>query len=270
MSGRTDTTRCRGTASRPKPLFVTTTTILVLYYSYSKHMMVGVKSFTRNTFTMRRRAAIGTPTSYVPTSMMVTSRSCSSLSSTTKTKNQRKSQPYVESYEEQQVREFWESYPFRIATNLVDSIVDLNSNKNCRNSRNRMWLEKISNHLDNISGEPQSDYEDLFDDIYYNNTNRPRAPTTRRHVTTNNSLPENDTIQLTTENKRSIVRSYQLQIAYRGDAFCGFQIQPNNPNQPSVQGVLEDHLTEILYPPELFVRHDGNVSSSDLLAQINR
>jgi tRNA pseudouridine(38-40) synthase len=45
-----------------------------------------------------------------------------------------------------------------------------------------------------------------------------------------------------TQDERDNLRSFCLRVAYRGDAFCGWQTQPNNEEQPSVQKTLENYL----------------------------
>eukprot|EP00529_Nitzschia_sp_RCC80_P002159 CAMPEP_0113522430 /NCGR_PEP_ID=MMETSP0014_2-20120614/45185_1 /TAXON_ID=2857 /ORGANISM="Nitzschia sp." /LENGTH=555 /DNA_ID=CAMNT_0000420487 /DNA_START=1 /DNA_END=1668 /DNA_ORIENTATION=- /assembly_acc=CAM_ASM_000159 len=160
-------------------------------------------------------------------------------------------QPYVERYEEYVVRKFWELQSFETSSNLVESIVQsYNQNNHDRRRKRRFWLQKVplsslcGDGLDHESQNP-SGYEDLFDNVY-SVCKQPGADEDEDETTrtsdkacgssnNNNNHKNNDhTIHL------------RLKVAYVGDAFCGYQVQIKN-NLPSIQGTLEDCLTEIMY-----------------------
>lgn len=150
-------------------------------------------------------------------------------------KYRRRTRPYVETQEEQLVRQFWEVQPFETATRLVDSVL-----ANDGNQPSRLYLKKIpiEDRTDLVdSSSVKSGFEALFDPIYVCGCLKSSDEVHR--------MGEANALQYNTTEK---MRHFRLQVAYRGDAFCGWQVQTNNKEQPSVQGALEDCLTALLYP----------------------
>ena len=158
--------------------------------------------------------------------------------------------PYVETYEHYIVGQFWESQSFDTSRRIVDSIIDLNSNVDGACRKQRLWLQKLPSKPchNGIAVESKTGYEDLFDNIYI-----------QQHPKEDDSIDGRETGEVSCESSelngpshqnqsQDKVQHFKIQVAYRGDAFCGYQIQPKNKHQPSVQETLESCLTDILYP----------------------
>jgi tRNA pseudouridine(38-40) synthase len=128
----------------------------------------------------------------------------------------------VETIEEQQMRELWETDPFRVARFVVDSAIMYREDDTTINQN--ALLQKISPFSSDSSSKPLSGFEYLFDPLYVPNGFRFQS---RPYKATD---------------KKDKVQHFRLRVAYRGDSFCGWQTQPNNQQLPSVQKTLEDCL----------------------------
>jgi tRNA pseudouridine38-40 synthase len=114
---------------------------------------------------------------------------------------------YVENFDEQQVRELWETDPFDTANSIVDKVL--------KEGFSEIALSK------RLGGPlPSSGYEDYFDPLY----NKPKG------------------WEPSETNPRDKCRHFLVSICYRGDNFCGWQRQPNNKMAPSVEQTVEDWL----------------------------
>ncbi|KAL3921034.1 MAG: hypothetical protein SGILL_002968 [Bacillariaceae sp.] len=135
--------------------------------------------------------------------------------------------PYVESFSELTLRELWQEDPFEIASLVVDNVIS-----NQQSDNNGPLLQRVECLDDNNPDTTPisrplspSGYEHMFDTLY--------NPSFQFQFPRSNE---------TLEEKRDNLRSFCLRVAYRGDAFCGWQTQLNNEVQPSVQKTLETYL----------------------------
>ena len=165
-------------------------------------------------------------------------------------------QPYVERYEEYVVRKFFELQSFETSTNLVASIVKTYNHKSYNRRKSRLWLEKVllsSFPSDGVHRENRnlSGYEDLFDDIYNvherlsddDDDDDSDSETTCKSDKARSGSSSNTKNH---HNNNDHTIHLRLKVAYVGDVFCGYQVQMDN-NRPSIQGTLEDCLTDIIY-----------------------
>jgi tRNA pseudouridine(38-40) synthase len=165
---------------------------------------------------------------------------------------------YVESYEEQRLRLWWELDPFSIASDIVNSVLLLapttTTNNSKNNNDNHGCTIPLLHRLDGTSfyketssftsatkstGSMATGYEDLFHVLYSSPLN------------INNTLDNHDgknipVEKVTTKPNEKVQQHFALTMAYRGDDFCGWQRQPNNMIQPSVQATVEDSLQSML------------------------
>ena len=150
--------------------------------------------------------------------------------------------PYVETYEEQQLR-LWllECEPFVTAQRVVSSVLDLpGQGRNISNkSMNQPLLRrlKMSDASDCLSASDEklnklTGYEDLFQTFYSHGCGSSAMK---------ESLPT-----LFSSNPDEKVQHFALVVAYHGDDFCGWQRQPNNKEKNSVQAMLEDSLQTLM------------------------
>jgi tRNA pseudouridine(38-40) synthase len=165
---------------------------------------------------------------------------------------------YVESYEEQRLRLWWELDPFSIASDIVNSVLLLapttTNNNNDNNSNHQGCTIPLLHRLDGTSFFKQASsstatnkrtasmatrYEDLFHVLYSGRLNINN--TLDNHDGENNPVEE-----VTIKPNEKVQQHFALTMAYRGDDFCGWQRQPNNSIQPSVQAIVEDSLQAML------------------------
>lgn len=137
-----------------------------------------------------------------------------------------------ETREEQLLRCLWEQEPFDSVHRLVSSIVAVNNSSFSRN--NQPWLSRYS--WDGEEETPMApELSQLFDRLFEPNSGRSNAA----------DSSVNDPF-FDTHDRNGMQQKYQanfaLEIAYKGDDFCGWQTQPNNYDRPSVQQTLEDWL----------------------------
>jgi len=186
--------------------------------------------------------------------------------------------PFVETFEEQTVRELWEKDPFdgnECVVNTVITACGNNSNNDCESTA---FLTPVVNsgHHGPMHPPSLSGYEDSFDPIYKPRSDRNDLdPTTSDIVdtgsggdggggcggTTVEDNKESRTVEATTafiaastfawipsknnNNKTEKMQNFYLQVAYNGSTFCGWQTQLKNFDKPSVQRTLEEWLTEL-------------------------
>ena len=160
-------------------------------------------------------------------------------------------QPYVERYEEYVVRKFFELQSFETSTNLVASIVKSYNHEGHNRRNRRSWLEKLplsSSSSDSVHLENRnlSGYEDLFDNIYNVHERLGGGDDDDDDDDDSKSKRASDKDRGGSSNANDHTVHLRLKVAYVGDAFCGYQVQINN-ERPSIQGTLEDCLTDIIY-----------------------
>ena len=150
-----------------------------------------------------------------------------------------------ETHEETQLRALWESNPFKTSTAFVQSVV---ANPEVESAPSpRRWLipidvcdgEDVAIYLPPIPQE----YQRLFARAFVEPTNVNDEPT----ASTGSSATDNLIFDSKQEEYKGYY-SFRLDIAYMGEAFCGWQTQPNNKERPSVQQTLEDCLQPMFQP----------------------
>ena len=137
--------------------------------------------------------------------------------------------PYVESFEEQQTRELWERSPFAFVTDVMETVlssqkhIDKTYPSDCfiHPSAPLLRTQYFDSEIETTG------FEDLFSPLYgiMNNSTLQRKPFT---------LIEEDKL-----------KHFLIRVAYRGTNFCGWQRQPDNSVQPSIQAELEDWLNAL-------------------------
>ena len=192
----------------------------------------------------------------------------------TKRRGLRRQIPFVESFEEQTLRELWEENPFRGAEHVVFATIGSETTTNGSATYNPNYKvqailapvkdsfiathEKRCRHEIIYPSSPSpfpplySGYEDSFDRIY-NRTDNSGGDSNRSPVTSRNGIVGTASIAAspfavvaeTNETKKDKQRHFCLRVAYEGEAFCGWQTQLNNFEKPSVQRTLEEWLTEL-------------------------
>ncbi|CAB9502505.1 pseudouridine synthase A [Seminavis robusta] len=143
------------------------------------------------------------------------------------------------SREERVLQDLWNQNPFSIANQVVKSVIVDNASSSASPPRPPPLREEDNQHDHyNHCQLPREDYQELFGrllDAGDGGGAEPKKDTTAIHI----HPPSN-------KNTKAYRASFRLDIAYRGDAFCGWQTNPNNP-LPSVQKTLEDWLQPLLY-----------------------
>lgn len=132
-----------------------------------------------------------------------------------------RSVPYAETYEEQKSRELWEKQTFQHTTKLVDTV--LSKETEFPNHNSSLLRRKFQSNT-TLSG-----YEDLFSPLYGSG---------------DGVFGKIEFIEPPNHRKDKL-RHFLIRVAYRGSDFCGWQRQPSNDVQPSVQETLEDHLYDL-------------------------
>ena len=134
-----------------------------------------------------------------------------------------RSVPYAETFEEQKSREMWEHRPFDHASRLMDTVL---SNEDAFPSQ----LSPILTKLQLDPSENPSGFEDLFLPLY---------------GTKSDDIWQESKTTLLQEQGNDRLRHFFIRVAYKGSDFCGWQRQPHNSQQPSVQAIVEDWLQEL-------------------------
>jgi tRNA pseudouridine(38-40) synthase len=152
----------------------------------------------------------------------------------------------VETFAEQTQRELWDNDPFSVAKSVVDNVIGQHhqhQHQQHQQQQHRL-IYKMSTTKTNNS---PSRYGDMFDGLYVDQYHfeAPRPPN------------QNDY-------QKDKLRHYCLRVAYHGDAFCGWQIQPNNSQQPSVQGMLEECIGNVFYTCSSSVGQKKSLGSSHI------
>lgn len=131
------------------------------------------------------------------------------------------------------LREFFSEHIFQVSRKVVNSFMQHNSNGNGNTQETQPLLIKcgISNRSkENCETDTINLDMDMFQPIY-----QPfKASVSEQGPNAN---------EVIIQKRKS--RSFKLQVAYQGYAFCGWQIQPNN-DVPSVQQALIDCLDPLL------------------------
>jgi tRNA pseudouridine(38-40) synthase len=189
---------------------------------------------------------------------------------------------YEETYTAWKVRKVWEKKPFSTARKIVDTVIqgngDTGRNNNNLNDTSCLLIAINAQH-DTSTDINTTGYEDIFEPLYGRPSNQYHYPSLTKSTSTRhddggnndvvvyastaddeNNNNNNRTISsMTTMMKSSKVNHFCLTIAYRGDDFCGWQTQPSNVEQPSIQQTLEDWLTLLnLEQPEEGCDDDNN------------
>lgn len=127
--------------------------------------------------------------------------------------------PYVETFEEQTARRFWQSDPFSVARSVIDRLLADHDN-----DQPPFLIRKDP-------GEPEASStgcEHFFDALYMRF-----------------SIDVYDHLILRDKSPTDKHCHFLLRLAYRGSDFCGWQTQPNNKELPSVQGTLNEWLMQL-------------------------
>lgn len=182
--------------------------------------------------------------------------------------------PFVETFEEQIVRELWEKDPFDGNEYVVNTVITESGNNGNSNSNDDCGsttvLTPVVNSGDHRPVHPPSlsGYEDSFDPIYKSRSGRndldPTTSDTGGGGVSGTAVEDNKescTVEATTasiaastfawipsksnKNNTEKMQNFYLQVAYNGNTFCGWQTQLKNFDKPSVQRTLEEWLTEL-------------------------
>jgi tRNA pseudouridine(38-40) synthase len=168
---------------------------------------------------------------------------------------------YVESYDEQRLRLWWELDPFSIAKDIVNSVLLLAPTTNNKHGSTISLLRRLDGIPVNKEASSSTatataiaknrstcsmatGYEDLFHVLYSGSLNNNDNNNSSRSNTTVDG--KSKPVGVVTTNKNDKVQHFALTMAYRGGDFCGWQRQPNNFVQPSVQAIVEDSLQAML------------------------
>lgn len=125
--------------------------------------------------------------------------------------------PYAESLAEQRSREVWEHAPFHHANEAINRVMS----SEFMTSKFQV-LQKLE-----MPAAANSGYEDLFRPLYASN---------------DDDICVWHTSEIQLSERKDKLRHFFIRVAYRGRDFCGWQRQPQNEEQPSVQELLEDWL----------------------------
>ena len=142
--------------------------------------------------------------------------------------------------EETLLESLWESQPFEVAKNLVQSIVMTQEGDGDGPSRLTIVQDESSPSFSPLP--PQ--YQNLFRRAFHHHQVSDQYADDEKSLL--DTTAASDAQQLQPKEKKGPSRrasqSFSLEIAYMGEAFCGWQTQPNNHDRPSVQQTLEDWL----------------------------
>jgi tRNA pseudouridine38-40 synthase len=127
--------------------------------------------------------------------------------------------PFVETFEEQTSRQYWESDPFFVARSVVDRVLSIPGEIQTPLLRKKELLH---------CNQTITGYEYLFNVLY-------------------GGISDGlyDHLQPTDDQPTDKKPCFLLRLGYRGSDFCGWQTQPNNNDLPSVQQTLEECLAEL-------------------------
>jgi tRNA pseudouridine(38-40) synthase len=135
--------------------------------------------------------------------------------------------PYVETYEELQLRIIWEKDPFISVQDVLTRVLS-------KESSNMLQLRRLTELTSTTT------HSNLFTPLYDEASREPL-----------------ETRPYDTDKKRHFL----LTVAYMGSEFCGWQRQPDHPHGiPAVQQVLEDWLQE-LHGDKVNVRVSGRTDA---------
>ena len=144
--------------------------------------------------------------------------------------------PYVETFEEQQLRRLWETDPFKTCRMAVAHIL-LSSTAGEEEESPPPPLRVLS-----TSPAPESPYENMFD-IFY--SSKPAGTSSDEGA--DDGFEKKETANFFDPKDKKL--HFRITFGYQGERFCGWQRQPRR-DIPSVQQVLEDSLIP-LDPAEL-------------------
>lgn len=133
--------------------------------------------------------------------------------------------PYVETFSQQKMRELWEHCEFQFAYEVLNDVITESNLDNDTGKERKPPLCKIE-AIEEMSPDSLSGYEHMFDPLYDGAYQFIIPPLIAQDV--------NDKL-----------KSFCLRVAYRGDAFCGWQTQRGYDVQPSVQKTLETYLNPL-------------------------
>lgn len=148
--------------------------------------------------------------------------------------------PYVETYEEQQLRFIWEKNPFFSAQNFLTQVLSKDSS-----STSVPQLRRLTEFTSTTT------HSNLFAPLYDHTSKEPLE------------------VGPYDKDKK---RHFLLTIAYRGSDFCGWQRQLDHPHgTPAVQQVLEDWLQELNGDKKVDVRVSGRTDAGvHAIGQVGR
>lgn len=165
-----------------------------------------------------------------------------------RTKNLLPTIPYVETFDEQSCRIFWESDPFDVVKSIIHRlmVVPVDGNSLKEGPYPLSLLRKMEEE-DNDDGKEQRDptgYEYLFNILYYGDDRKNEESSTHQNLYHHLQRPCDDDND-SKDNRQEQQRCFLLRLVYRGSDFCGWQTQPKNVDLPSVQQTLEECLAEL-------------------------
>lgn len=131
-----------------------------------------------------------------------------------------------QTYEEQLLQEFWDQDPFHFATKIVSAVIEE------ENHPRPLLIPAVGKEGTSVLPVAPSDSA-LFCRLF--------GTSDMLHVA-------NTTSEMHPKPNQKAFQSFALEIAYRGEHFCGWQTQPNNLEMPSVQQTLEDWLHPLYQP----------------------
>ncbi|MGK3745928.1 MAG: tRNA pseudouridine(38-40) synthase [Bacillariaceae sp.] len=203
--------------------------------------------------TMRIGTADNTVTNTVDNGITNTMRSNDDYGDD-KRRSLRRKIPYVETFEEQIVRELWEKKTFAGAEHVVDAVIDEKINDRNKHSKISVILTPIITSSISLTSSSSSSsspllsgYENLFDSLYKQRDNDIEESSISKDNPYNIEISNSTNERGATKDK---LKHFCLHVAYKGNDFCGWQTQPNNFEKPSVQKTLEDWLTILQDEPQ--------------------
>ena len=149
-------------------------------------------------------------------------------------------QSFEETPEESQLRELWDSGPFSTVTAFVQSVVSSSD----KMASSRLWLCATEDGTMFTPHPLPEEYQHIFARALKSPiVSQPTAAIASR----TNAVEESLLVDEKKEEYKGFY-SFRLEIAYMGEAFCGWQTQPHNKERPSVQQTLEDWLQPMFQP----------------------
>ncbi len=154
-----------------------------------------------------------------------------------------------ESFVERQLRDFFSDIHgdlFTVADNVMDSFLTQRRVIHSKSESNGTMsiLKRCGDHDNYLSTkekiEESNTATSLFNPLFSNNNNYQSCRTSLHN---NHDNDTTTTSKINQQNKKG--QSFKIIVAYKGNKFCGWQIQPNN-IIPSVQQTLIDILNPIM------------------------